>query len=86
MLRSYDKFSEADRRLIREWQIGVTAFYGAALLVLLAIVIVNHSIDGWVTNAAQAGIRIPVTGTITTAKQIALPAKGSLIGEVKKTF
>jgi hypothetical protein len=54
MLKSYDRFSEADRRAIRKWQIGVAAFYMAAFLGFLGFVVVNHEVRAWTALATQA--------------------------------
>jgi hypothetical protein len=54
MLRSYNKFSEADRRVIRKWQIRVTAFYMAILLGFLALVVINQEVRAWIAHATQA--------------------------------
>ena len=54
MLRSYDRFSEADRRVIRKWQIRVAAFYMAAFFGLLVLVVVNQEVRAWTAHATQA--------------------------------
>jgi hypothetical protein len=44
MLRPYDKFTEAERRTIMRWHLGVAAFYGAIFLVLLLLAVTNHEL------------------------------------------
>ena len=41
-MRSYAKFDESERQMIRKWQIGFAAFYSAIFLVLLAFVIADQ--------------------------------------------
>ena len=60
MFRSYDKFNERDRRAIRNWYTGIFVSYGAALL-LIALIVARHAVDGRATNAArsdQAGVTL----------------------------
>jgi len=54
MRRSYDKFSEAERRTIRDWQIGVLAGYTAVFFGFLVLVAVHQEVGAWAAHAAQA--------------------------------
>lgn len=54
MFRSYNHLSDSERSAILKLQVRVITFYVAALLVILAVVVVNHSVGNWATSAAQA--------------------------------
>ena len=74
MLRSYDKFSEADRRVIRKWQIRVTAFYMVVFLGFLALVVINQEVRAWTAHATQADM------TGSKARPASDPARMSSFG------
>jgi hypothetical protein len=86
LLRSYDKFSEAERREIVKWQLRFAAFYGVAFLVLLAFVITNHEISRWAAGATQAEMGSSIVDPIVNPAQIAGSANKSPIVETKKAF
>ena len=86
MQRSYDKFSEAERRMIVKWQLGVTAFYGAALLVLLALVITNREIGLWTASTTQAEIGSSIIGPTVNPTRVVRNANKPPIVEPKKSF
>jgi hypothetical protein len=56
MYRSYDHFSETDRRTIRKWQLRVIVSYLAGFVMLLAVVIASHQVADWTGRATQAEI------------------------------
>jgi hypothetical protein len=84
LLRSYDKFSEAERRSIMKWQLRFIAFYGAAFLVLLALVLTNHEIGRWAASATQAEMKSSIVAPIPA--QTVRNANESPILEAKKPF
>jgi hypothetical protein len=86
LLRSYDKFSEAERRMIMKWQLRLTVFYGAAFLVLIAFVITNHEIGHWAASATQAEIKSSIAGPTINPAQIVRNANKSPTLEAKKPF
>lgn len=86
MLRSYDKFSEAERRLIMKWQLRFAAFYGAAFLVLVVFVITNHEISRWAAGATQAEMGSSIVDPTVDPARVARNANKPPIVETKKSF
>ena len=56
-MRSYDRFSEADRRAIRRWYAIIGVAYSAAILLCIGIEAVKHVGPQWGTTAVQAAGR-----------------------------
>jgi hypothetical protein len=86
LLRSYDKFSKAERRLIIKWQLRFATFYGAVFLLLLALVITNREISRWAASAAQAEMKSSIVGPTINPAQIARNANKPSAVEAKKPF
>jgi hypothetical protein len=86
LLRSYDKFSEAERRLIMKWQLRFAAFYSAAFLVLVVFVITNHEISRWVAGATQAEMGSSIVDPTVDPTRVARNANKPPIVETKKSF
>jgi len=55
----YEKYSPADRAVIRQWQIGVIACYSGVVLILLTLVFASPTVSGWIASAAQAEMSMP---------------------------
>ena len=56
-MRSYDRFSETDRRAIRRWYLVVGLVYGAAMLLCVGAETVKRSSPQWGAITAQAADR-----------------------------
>ena len=57
IMRSYDKFGEADRRTIRRWYAIIGVAYCAAILLLAGVETIKRSGPQWETMTAQAADR-----------------------------
>ena len=56
-MRSYNRFSEADRRAIKRWYLVVGIAYGVAILLCIGVEAGRRAIPQWGASMAQAGDR-----------------------------
>jgi len=72
MLGPYVKFSEAEQRFIKKWQLVMVACYGSFFLALVASAIVNQAVSNWAAHATQAEMTAPHANPATDQTQMTL--------------
>ena len=75
MLRTYDKLSAAERRTSRNWWVGVTGLYLTLISAFVALIIINHAVGTWMTEAYQAELAGSGIGSTIDSAQTTQTAK-----------